>query len=101
MSSLLSSLEKRLEYLAILPRRSKRKLQLLLQGRLPCYKLAVSLVEGKSGIEIGGPTEIFKRSRAPSKSYGWHTPLPIYDCIASLDNCNFSSETMWTTHGEK
>jgi SAM-dependent methyltransferase len=100
MSSLLSSFDKRLEYLAILPRRSKRKLRLLLQGRLPCFRAAVSLVEEKSGIEIGGPTEIFQRLHAPSRIYGWHTPLPIYDCVASLDNCNFSSETMWATHDE-
>ena len=56
------------------------------------------MVEGKHGIEIGGPTDEFRGRHAPSRNYGLLRPLPIYDKIASLDNCNFSSKTAWTTH---
>ncbi|MGA7218560.1 MAG: methyltransferase domain-containing protein [Candidatus Sulfotelmatobacter sp.] len=80
--------------------RSIAKFRLLSQGHLRCFRLALSLVEGKSGIEIGGPTDVFQSGRATLRSYGWRTPLPIYDRIGSLDNCNFSSQTMWSTHAD-
>jgi SAM-dependent methyltransferase len=88
------------KFVASLPRRAKRRLSLLLQGRLRCFNLALSLVEGKSGLEIGGPTEVFHKWQTPTQTRGWCTPLPIYDRIGSLDNCNFSRETMWATHNE-
>ena len=81
-----------------IPFRSKRKLRLFLQGRLRCLPLALSMVEGKHGIEIGGPTDEFRGWHAPSRTYGLLRPLPIYDRVASLDNCNFSSNTIWATH---
>lgn len=56
------------------------------------------MVEGKHGIEIGGPTDEFRGWHAPSRNYGLLRPLPIYDKVASLDNCNFSSKTAWATH---
>jgi SAM-dependent methyltransferase len=40
---------------------------------------------GKSGFETGGPSCMFSSAGL----------IPIYDCIASLDNCNFSSSTAW------
>lgn len=80
--------------------RTERKLLLFLQGHLRCFKLALSLVEGKRGIEIGGPTDTFQGWRVPSRTYGLIKPLPIYDRVASLDNCNFSSKTIWTTHDQ-
>jgi SAM-dependent methyltransferase len=61
------------------------------QGRLSCYPLAVSLVEGKRGLEIGGPSEVFQ---------GWYRPLRIYNKVGSLDNCDFSRETHWSSHSE-
>ena len=39
--------------------------------------------KGKTGIEIGGPSQIF--------SY----QLPVYDRIKTLDGCNFSNNTIW------
>jgi SAM-dependent methyltransferase len=80
--------------------RLKRKLSLFLQGHLRCLRLALSLVEGKSGIEIGGPTDVFQGWSTPSRIYGLLKPLPIYDHIESLDNCNFSSKTIWATHDQ-
>jgi predicted SAM-dependent methyltransferase len=92
---------KSLEFLNSLPSRSRRKLRLLLQGRLRCFELARSLVEGKTGIEIGGPTDVFQNWRTiPRYYYGLNTPLPIYDRVGSLDNCNFSDQTMWSSHRE-
>jgi SAM-dependent methyltransferase len=93
-----SSIGGKIKYLESLPQRSLRKFRLLSQGRLQCFNLAVSLVEGKAGIEIGGPTDVFQGGHTTLRSYGWSTPLPIYDRVGSLDNCNFSSETLWSTH---
>jgi predicted SAM-dependent methyltransferase len=88
------------KFVASLPSRAKRRLSLILQGRLRCFNLALSLVEGKSGLEIGGPTDIFQTWYFPSRLHGWQSPLAIYDRLGSLDNCNFSRQTMWATHNE-
>jgi len=40
---------------------------------------------GKSGLEIGGPSSVFKKSGE----------LPIYPVLKSLDCSNFSSDTLW------
>jgi len=61
------------------------------QGRLSCYRLAVSLVEGKRGLEIGGPSEVFQ---------GWYRPLFIYNRVGALDNCDFSRTTAWSSHSD-
>ena len=42
-------------------------------------------VENKVGLEIGGPSAVFRDGGE----------LPIYRCMASLDNCVFSTETIW------
>jgi SAM-dependent methyltransferase len=42
-------------------------------------------VENKVGLEIGGPSGIFRDGGE----------LPIYQYIAGLDNCVFSAETIW------
>jgi len=39
--------------------------------------------EGKRGIEIGGPSVLFR------------TELPIYGLIKNMDNVNFAHETLW------
>ena len=67
------------------------KARVQLQGRLRCYEMAASLVKGKAGIEIGGPSEVFAKT---------HRYLPIYPCIDKLDNCDFSSNTTWAQHSE-
>lgn len=54
--------------------------------------MAVSLLENKTGLEIGGPSEVFCRSRS------W---LPVYRHIGRLDNCDFSSKTIWAGHSEQ
>src|SRR5436309_59182 len=80
-------------------RRLYNKVRIVSQGRLRCYDQALSLVQGKNGIEIGGPSDVFEPwHKLRRYYYGFSTPLPIYDSIGSLDNCNFSMETMWGKH---
>jgi SAM-dependent methyltransferase len=50
-----------------------------------CHKLCEELVREKSGIEVGGPSHIFSRTGQ----------LPLYDYVGSLDNCNFSEDSLW------
>jgi SAM-dependent methyltransferase len=42
-------------------------------------------LRGKSGLEIGGPSDVFAR----------HSLLPAYGIAASIDNVNFSRTTIW------
>jgi len=93
-------MERLAQFVATLPRRFRRKSRLLLQGRLRCFKLALALVEGKCGLEIGGPTDVFKGWRTPSRCHWLLAPLPIYDRVGSLDNCNFSDKTIWGIHDQ-
>ncbi|MGO8856268.1 MAG: class I SAM-dependent methyltransferase [Steroidobacteraceae bacterium] len=51
--------------------------------RFPKYRLYQSVVRGRHGIEIGGPSKLF-RSR-----------LPLYPVINHLDGVNFSHRTIW------
>jgi len=40
---------------------------------------------GKSGIEIGGPSQAFSRRGV----------FPVYPMVGNLDNCNFGASTVW------
>lgn len=60
----------------------------ILPKRIHSYRRWVRCVEAKSGLEIGGPSGIFSRGGL----------IPLYECIAALDNCNFGSETIWEGH---
>jgi len=40
---------------------------------------------GKSGIEVGGPSQVFSRRGV----------FPVYSLVERLDNCNFSGATIW------
>lgn len=53
------------------------------RSRLPNYRTYVAHIAGKRGIEIGGPSLVFK------------TRLPIYQSINDLDGVNFSQNTLW------
>jgi SAM-dependent methyltransferase len=68
------------------------------QGKLSCFRLVLPLVQGKIGLEIGGPSAVFQSSC--SREYGWSSPLPLYEQVGSLDNCNFSRHTLWSTHDD-
>ena len=51
--------------------------------KIPNYEVYVSHTKNKDGIEIGGPSMLFK------------TTLPLYRKIRSLDGVNFASSTVW------
>lgn len=42
-------------------------------------------VVDKKGLEIGGPSEVFRRRQ----------PLELYRSVGGLDNCDFSRSTVW------
>jgi SAM-dependent methyltransferase len=45
---------------------------------------------GKTGLEIGGPSRVFRR-------FGL---LPIYRIADRIDNCNYSKQTCWQNEGQ-
>lgn len=47
------------------------------------HELYIQRLVNKSGLEIGGPSTVFKRI------------LPVYPCISSLDGVNFAHQTVW------
>ena len=49
------------------------------------FKICRDLLQNKTGLEIGGPSNLFTRKGL----------LPLYQYIKRLDNCNFSSQTIW------
>ena len=53
------------------------------RSRLPNHEVYAAYVAGKKGIEIGGPSMVFK------------TTLPLYQKINDLDGVNFSANTVW------
>jgi SAM-dependent methyltransferase len=57
----------------------------IVKPRLASYGVVKKLVAGKHGLEVGGPTELFKRGNL----------LPVYAIAAGLDNCNFTQQTIW------
>jgi len=52
---------------------------------MPEFDAVENLFVGKSGIEIGGPSRIFR-------DRGF---IPIYRVLKALDGCNFSNSTIW------
>ena len=51
--------------------------------KLPAHRVYEECLEHKSGIEVGGPSIIFR------------TVLPLYRVVSHLDGVNFSNMTMW------
>jgi SAM-dependent methyltransferase len=50
---------------------------------LPLRRKCLSFVENKYGIEVGGPSALFK------------AVLPLYQLVGALDGVNFSTDTIW------
>jgi SAM-dependent methyltransferase len=72
-------------------RRAKNTVRLLLVVRLRSFRAVLPFVEGKQGLEIGGPSAVFEDAVRP---------LPIYSRVGALDNCDFSRDTTWASHQE-
>jgi len=56
--------------------------------RSELFRKTADYLRGKSGIEIGGPSQVFT-SRGI---------FPVYSIAGHLDNCNFGSVTVWEGH---
>jgi SAM-dependent methyltransferase len=52
---------------------------------IAAFDVCKPFLEGSIGLEIGGPSGIFRRRRI----------FPVYSIAARIDNCNFSNETVW------
>ncbi len=52
---------------------------------LASAKLCRRLVQGKTGLEIGGPSRVF----------GQRGLVPIYSIAGEVDNCTFDQQTIW------
>ncbi len=76
---------------ASLARRTEDVVRFLVDVRLKFFRAARPFVDGKRGLEIGGPSLVFGRGARR---------LPIYSHIGSLDNCDFSRDTTWASHQE-
>jgi SAM-dependent methyltransferase len=57
----------------------------LLRRRLPRLEWYMSVFGQKSGLEIGGPSQIFSEDGV----------IPVYSVLKGLDNCLFSNRTIW------
>jgi len=55
------------------------------RDRIPAFSTVKSLFFLKSGLEVGGPSGIFR-------DRGF---IPIYHLLKGLDGCNFSNATIW------
>ena len=59
--------------------------RLFVSNHLRYLNRCKTLLSGKAGIEIGGPSAIFKAS-------GF---IPLYPIAGRIDNCNFGAVTVW------
>jgi len=60
-----------------------RTIRRAFRAPLPEHAAYQALVRGKEGLEIGGPSELFRRV------------LPVYAAAKSVDGVNFSTSTIW------
>ncbi len=61
------------------------RLRKLLARRAKSFQACESLFFGKTGMEIGGPSQVFTKSGI----------FPVYPVAGHLDNCNFGDNTVW------
>jgi SAM-dependent methyltransferase len=73
-----------------LPPRLKAAARFILRQRVRQVSRIRESIEGKSGIEIGGPSYAFTTGGI----------VPIYRYISHLDHINFSGDTVWGKHSE-
>jgi SAM-dependent methyltransferase len=57
------------------------------QKRCFGYEVMKAYLQGKSGLEFGGPSSIFSANHL----------IPIYDIVRSIDTCNFVQQTIWSS----
>ena len=57
----------------------------ILHVKFRCFKKVAAELNGKRGLEIGGPSSVFAADGV----------CPIYPLAETIDNCNYSSHTLW------
>jgi len=57
----------------------------IFSARLRCYADVHDAFAERVGLELGGPSSVFQSGAL----------FPVYPLAARIDNCNFSSETIW------
>ena len=62
------------------------RLRRAVQGRIRHREMYLPYVAGRQGLEIGGPSDVFRRGQ----------PLDLYGVLGRLDNCDFSRSTVWS-----
>jgi SAM-dependent methyltransferase len=78
------------QYASTLPQKIYQRLRRLAQGRLKQFDSYLPYLQNRKGLEIGGPSKIFRRGNL----------LPVYEVIGGLDNCDFSKSTVWAKHSD-
>lgn len=68
-----------------LPPLLRRTVGKILTPRLRCYHRFASDFTGRVGLEVGGPSHMFRRRGL----------FPVYSRAARIDNCTFRPETLW------
>ena len=63
----------------------KKVLSKIMRKRISDFAYIKQLFISKSGLEVGGPSKIFRNNRL----------LPLYKIVKELDGCNFSNTTIW------
>ena len=66
------------------------RIRRMTQSRVRNRQLYLSYVVNRHGLEIGGPSEVFRRRQ----------PLDLYRNVDGLDNCDFSRSTVWAEQQE-
>jgi SAM-dependent methyltransferase len=69
----------------VLLRATYSRVRGLLAGQAKSFRIHKDWFNGKSGIEIGGPSPVFSKGGI----------FPVYPVVETLDNCNFNSTTVW------
>jgi ubiquinone/menaquinone biosynthesis C-methylase UbiE len=54
-----------------------------IRSKLKCANEYIKFVVGRHGIEVGGPSDLFRYS------------IPVYRCASLVDGINFAKETIW------
>lgn len=66
-------------------RRGRLLVRRLRTRRFPIVSSYRKHLRGRKALEIGGPSDLF----------GYAGSFPIYSCLASIDNSNYSDRTLW------
>jgi SAM-dependent methyltransferase len=70
--------------------RIKRQAKITHHGYLKTFDLFLPYVQGRFGLEIGGPSDVFRKGNV----------LPVYEQASGIDNCDFSGATVWAKHNQ-